>query len=182
MKNHKITEFSKNISMQEYILIYNEKDWDGGNISEMNFTEKSDFFRIANELKNIFFDILKSYNDECIYIGPFYNGYNYCHWKNLKKFEIVQELKVVLHKKNQLYVNPYKQEAFIEKIIEGNMRYLTQCCFFLKNSQVLIQVGHHTSMIIYAKNLEQAIHNVEKIISFNSNDWHFKIFNELSNN
>ena len=142
------------INMETYVIVYNEKDWEGGRISEMSLKTKAEFYDVADQLSNILFDIFESCCEENIYIGSFLEISNYCKWKNIDDFDLVQELKMQLKPKKYYVANAKEDKMLIEKLIEGNMRYLTQCCFYLPYKQILIQVGHHTAFIAYSKDLE----------------------------
>ena len=87
------------IDTDTYAIVYNEKDWDGGRISEMPLKIKSEFYDIASKLSNILFDIFDFYHEENICIGPFLEISNYCKWKNINVFNLVQELKLQLKPK-----------------------------------------------------------------------------------
>lgn len=164
----------KTFDLDTYILVYNEKDWDGGRICEMSLKTKSDFFDIASQMSDVLFDIFDFYGEENIIVGPFNELSNYCRWKNINDFELVQELKQQLKPKKYYLVNTEEDKALIEKLIEGNMRYLTQVYFYLPTKQILIQAGHHTAFAAYSENLETLNSELTSIIS-NHNGWHCEL-------
>lgn len=137
-----------------YAIVYNEKDWDGGRISEMSLKIKSEFYDVAAHLSSILFDIFDYYHEKNICIGPFFEMSNYCRWKNINDFNLVRELKSQLKPTKYYMANVKEDKMLIENLIEGNMRYLTQSYFYLPDKQILIQVGHHTAFIAFSKNLE----------------------------
>lgn len=159
---------------EAYVIVYNEKDWDGGKISEMSLKVKAEFYDIASQLSNILFDMFDFYREENIYIGPFFEISNYCKWKNIDDFDLVQELKMQLKPKKYYTANIKEDKMLIEKLIEGNMRYLTQSCFYLPSKQILMQVGHHTAFIAYSKDLE-ALNNEFADIVKNYSGWHCEL-------
>lgn len=67
-----------------------------------------------------------------------------------------------------------KDKLLIEKLIEGNMRYLTQSCFDLPIKGILIQVGHHTAFIAYSKNLKSLNNDFADIVK-NHTGWHCEL-------
>lgn len=175
MKNKKIA-FLGNTDHDPYICVYYIKDWDGAIISKMSLKEKSQFFSIANEIKEIFLELCKLYCEESIVIGPFENYTNYCNWKDVNTFKIVKTLKKELSPKQQLIIKQSEQIDLIENLIEANMCYLSQASFLLAQNQVLFQVQHHTSIVIYAKDIELLIRNIQKVLSNFSDDWNVDLW------
>ena len=175
MKRINVTDINTNTADTDtYVIVYNEKDWDGGRISEMSLKTKSEFYNIASQLSNILFDIFDFYHEENICIGPFHEMSNYCKWKNIDTFNLVQELKQQLKPKKYYQINIKDDKMLIENLIEGNMRYLTQSCFYLPSKQILIQVGHHTAFIAFSNNLE-ALNNEFANIIKNYLGWHCEL-------
>lgn len=162
------------IDTDTYVIVYNEKDWDGGKISEMPLKIKSEFYDIASQLSNILFDIFDFYHEENICIGPFLEISNYCKWKNINVFNLVQELKLQLKPKKYYLANIKKDKMLIENLIEGNMRYLTQSYFYLPSKEILIQVGHHTAFIAFSKDLEVLNNEFADIVK-NYLGWHCEL-------
>ncbi len=158
----------------KYVIVYNEKDWEGGRISEMSLKTKSEFFDIASQMSDILFDIFDFYHEENICIGPFNELSNYCHWTNIDDFNLVQELKTQLKPKSYYTADVKEDKMLIENVTEGNMRYLTQSYFYLPSKQILIQVGHHTAFIAFAKDLE-ALNNEFADIVKNYSGWHCEV-------
>ncbi len=163
-----------NIDTDTYVIVYSEKDWEGGITNEMSLKTKSEFYDVASQLSSILFDIFDFYNEENILIGPFIEISNYCKWKNIDDFNLVKELKSQLKPKNYYLANVKKEKMLIENIIEGNMCYLTQSCFYLPSKEILIQVGHHTAFIAYSKDLEVLNNEFADIIRNNS-AWHCEL-------
>ncbi len=163
-----------NIDTDKYVLVYNEKDWEGGILNEMPLKTKSEFYFVASQLSSILFDIFDFYSEENILIGPFMEMSNYCKWKNIDDFNFVKELKSDLKPKKYYSANVKEDKMLIEKIIEGNMNYLTQSYFFLPSKQMLIQVGHHTAFIAYSKDLEALNNEILSIIGSNLG-WHCEL-------
>lgn len=163
-----------NFHQDTYVLVYNEKDWEGGMLNEMTLKTKSEFYDIASQLSSILFDIFDFYHQENIYIGPFIEASNYCHWKNIDDFNLVKDLKTQLKAKEYYSANTKEDKMLIENITEGNMNYLTQSCFYLPSEQILIQVGHHTAFIAYSKDLETLNNEFSGIIK-NYSGWHCEL-------
>lgn len=163
-----------NIDTDTYVIVYNEKDWDGGRISEMSLKTKSEFYDVASQMSNILFDIFDFYDEEDICVGPFFEISNYCKWKDIDIFNLVQELKSQLKPKQYYLANIKEDKMLIENLIEGNMRYLTQSCFYLSSKQILIQVGHHTAFIAYSKDLDILNNDFANIIK-NYLGWHCEL-------
>ena len=157
-----------------YVLVYNEKDWEGGRISEMSLKTRSEFYDIASQLSDILFDIFDFYHEESVCIGPFLEMSNYCNWANIDDFDLVQELKIELKPAYYYLADIKEDKMLIEELIEGNMRYLTQSCFYLPSEKILIQVGHHTAFIAYSKDLEVLNKEFAGIISKYSG-WHCEL-------
>ncbi len=175
----KISKKSININVADietdpYVLVYNEKDWEGGTINELSLKTKSEFYYVASQLSDILFDIFDFYHEENILVGPFIEFSNYCKWKNIDDFNLVKELKSQLKPKEYYSLNVKKEKTLIEKIIEGNMCYLTQSCFYLPSKQMLIQVGHHTAFIAFSKDLQVLNNELTNIIENNS-AWHCQL-------
>lgn len=176
MKRIKKKDIETNININitdadTYVIVYNEKDWEGGRISEMPLKTKAEFYHVASQLSNVLFDIFDFYREEDICIGPFFELSNYCRRKDVNAFNLVQELKVQIKPKNYYWANSKEDKELIEKLIEENMRYLTQACFYLPAKQILLQVGHHTAFIAYSKDLE-ALNNEFADIVKNYSGWH----------
>lgn len=163
-----------NIDTDTYVIVYNEKDWDGGRISEMSLKTKSEFYDVASQMSNILFDIFDFYDEEDICVGPFFEISNYCKWTDIDIFNLVQELKSQLKPKQYYLANIKEDKMLIENLIEGNMRYLTQTCFYLSSKQILIQVGHHTAFIAYSKDLDILNNDFVNIIK-NYLGWHCEL-------
>lgn len=153
-----------NIDTDTYVLVYNEKDWEGGRINEMSLKTKTEFYNVASQLSDILFDIFDFYHERNICIGPFFELSNYCHWSNVDNFNLVQELKPQLKPEYYYAADIEEDKMLIENIIEGNMRYLTQSCFYLPSKQILIKVGHHTAFIAFSKNLATLNNEFSNII------------------
>ncbi len=172
-------KYKRNIDVPEfdedkYVLVYNEKDWEAGLLNEMTLKTKAEFYDIASQLSDILFDIFDFYHEENICIGPFLEASNYCHWKDIDDFKLVKELKEDLKPKNYYSANVKEDKMLIEKIILGNMNYLTQPYFYLESKQLLLQVGHHTSFIAYSKDLEALNNDFANIIK-NYQAWHSEV-------
>ena len=157
-----------------YVWVYNEKDWEGGRISEMSLKTRSEFYDIASQLSDILFDIFDFYHEESVCIGPFLEMSNYCNWANIDDFDLVQELKTELKSAYYYLADIKEDKMLIEDLIEGNMRYLTQSCFYLPSEKILIQVGHHTAFIAYSKDLEALNNEFAGIINKYSG-WHCEL-------
>lgn len=162
------------IDTDTYVIVYNENDWEGGQISEMSLKNKSEFYDIASQLSNILFDIFNFYHEKQIYIGPFFEMSNYCKWKNIDVFNLVQQLKSQLKSKEYYLANIEDDKLLIENLVEGNMRYLTQACFYLPSKEILIQVGHHTAFIAYSEDLE-VLNNEFAYIIKKYSGWHCEL-------
>lgn len=141
-------------SCETSIAIYNELDFEGGFIDEMCLSEKRDFFRLASELYEILLKIFNCFSEKEIIIGPFENYINYCRWRNLNSFTIVKQLKEVIKNKEYIKIDTEKDFAVIEKITEGNMRYLSQISFYLPVNRIRIQIMHHTGFVLYSEKVE----------------------------
>lgn len=163
-----------NIDTDTYVLVYNERDWEGGIISEMSLKIKSEFYDVASHLSSILFDIFDFYQEMNIYIGPFLEMSNYCSWKNINDFDLVRELKSQLKPTKHYMANVKKDKRIIESLIEGNMRYLTQSYFYLPTKQILIQVGHHTAFVAFSENLE-ILNDEFAFIIENYSGWHCEL-------
>lgn len=77
MKRIKKKDIETNININitdadTYVIVYNEKDWEGGRISEMPLKTKAEFYHVASQLSNVLFDIFDFYREEDICIGPFF--------------------------------------------------------------------------------------------------------------
>ncbi len=162
------------IDTDTYVTVYNEKDWEGGIINEMSLKTKTEFYYVASQLSDILFDIFNFYHEENILIGPFIEISNYCKWKNIDDFNLVKNLKLKLKPKKYYSANVNKDKMAIENILEGNMSYLTQSCFYLPSKQILIQVGHHTAFIAFSKDLEVLNNEFANIIK-NHLGWHCEL-------
>ena len=140
----------------------------------MSLKTKAEFYDVASQLSNIMFDIFGFYHEEDLCIGPFFERSNYCKWKDINTFNLVQRLKLQIKSKKYYLVNIKKDKMLIENLIEGNMRYLTQSCFYLPSKQILVQVGHHTAFIAYSKDLETLNDEFANIVK-NYSGWHCEL-------
>lgn len=172
--NMNSNDYIENIDTDTYIIVYNENDWEGGRTNEMSLKTKSEFYGVASQLSNILFDIFNFYNEEDICIGPFFEISNYCKWKNIDVFNLVQQLKLQVKQKKYYLANIKKDKMLIENLIEGNMRYLTQSCFYLPSKRILVQVGHHTAFIAYSKDFETLNAEFTNIVK-NYSGWHCEL-------
>lgn len=151
-------------SCEKEVAVYNELDFDGGLIEEMRLSEKRDFFRLASELNEILLKIFNCFSEKEIIMGPFVNYINYCCWRNLNSFTIVKQLKEVIKNKEYIKIDTEKDFAVIEKITEGNMRYLSQISFYLPVNRIRIQVMHHTGFVLYSEKAENIYPLIKEII------------------
>lgn len=170
IKDVDINSIDENI----YVLVYNERDWESVRLSEMSLKTKSEFYAVASQLSDILFEAFDFYHEENIYIGPFLEMSNYCKWKDINSFNLVQELKSQLKPKKYYLANVKKDKALIEKLIEENMRYLTQSYFYLQSKQILIQVGHNAAFLAFSKDLDVLNNEFASIIK-NHLGWHCEL-------
>lgn len=159
------------IDTDKYVLVYNEKDWEGGRISEMPLKTKSEFYEVASQLSDILSDTFDFYHEENICVGPFFELSNYCRWIDIDTFNLVQELKQQLKPRLYYMADVKEDKLLIDDITEGNMRYLTQSCFYLPSEKILLQVGHHTAFIAFSENLEALEKDFSDIIK-KYDGWH----------
>ena len=159
------------IEAMELLRVWYEKDWDGGDIWSMSLKEKSEFYHDATQLSMLLFDIFSLYNEEEIVIGPFFYGSNYCAWKNLNKIDLIKYLKKQLKPKQYLSLNCQKDITVIENVIEANMRYLTRICVMLPFRNVLIEIGHHTSFLIYSEDCDSIVGDMGDLLG-KYTGWH----------
>lgn len=170
IKDVDINSIDENI----YVLVYNERDWESVRLSEMSLKTKSEFYAVASQLSDILFEAFDFYHEENIYIGPFLEMSNYCKWKDINSFNLVQELKSQLKPKKYYLANVKKDKALIEKLIEENMRYLTQSYFYLQSKQILIQVGYNAAFLAFSKDLDVLNNEFASIIK-NHLGWHCEL-------
>lgn len=163
-------EFHK-INKNPYIVVFHESEIECGKFNSFSFLDKKLFFTIAHEIKSLIFALIKHYDEQYIWIGPYDTESNYCSWKDINNYMLVKELKKELKSHKFKMIVPNYNSIFIEKIIEANLRYLTEITFFLPKSKSLIKVSHHSGFGIYCKDIAAIYEILTGLINTDFQDW-----------
>lgn len=170
LSNNRQQDFQK-INKNPYIVVFHESDIEGGEFNSFSFLDKKLFFIIAHELKTLMFELFNQFDEQYIWIGPYDAESNYCSWKDIKKYRIVKEIKKEIKSHNFKFIELNSSNILIEKIIEANLKYLTEISFFLPKNEIFIKVSHHSGFGVYSKNITSLYETLTNLINTKYNNW-----------